>query len=42
MNPVIVEKDFWVYLILKRLFLELRLEGQMVCKGERAFPRSMA
>jgi predicted nucleotidyltransferase component of viral defense system len=33
MNPAIVEKDFWVCWILKRLFSEPELQGQMVFKG---------
>ena len=33
MNPAIVEKDFWVCWILKRLFAESALKGQMVFKG---------
>ena len=33
MNPVIVEKDFWVCWILKRLFADPRLKDQMVFKG---------
>jgi len=33
MNPAIVEKDFWVCWILKRLFSEPELRGQMVFKG---------
>jgi hypothetical protein len=33
MNPAIVEKDFWVCWILKRLFSEPRLKDQMVFKG---------
>lgn len=33
MNPVIVEKDFWVCWILKRLFADPHLRNQMVFKG---------
>jgi hypothetical protein len=33
MNPAIVEKDFWVCWILKRLFAEPTLKKQMVFKG---------
>lgn len=33
MNPVIVEKDFWVCWILKRLFAEPELRNRMVFKG---------
>ncbi|MGD0802000.1 MAG: nucleotidyl transferase AbiEii/AbiGii toxin family protein [Terracidiphilus sp.] len=33
MNPAIVEKDFWVCWILKHLFAEPALKGQMVFKG---------
>jgi hypothetical protein len=33
MNPAIVEKDFWVCWILKRLFAEPTLKDQMVFKG---------
>jgi len=33
MNPAIVEKDFWVCWILKRLFAEPALKDQMVFKG---------
>jgi hypothetical protein len=33
MNPAIVEKDFWVCWILKHLFAEPTLKGQMVFKG---------
>jgi hypothetical protein len=33
MNPAIVEKDFWVCWILKHLFSEPGLKGQMVFKG---------
>jgi hypothetical protein len=33
MNPAIVEKDFWVCWILKQLFGEPHLKGQMVFKG---------
>jgi hypothetical protein len=33
MNPVIIEKDFWVCWILKRLFSDPTLSGQMVFKG---------
>ncbi len=33
MNPAIVEKDFWVCWLLKRLFSEPRLKEQMVFKG---------
>lgn len=33
MNPAIVEKDFWVCWILKSLFAEPALKGQMVFKG---------
>jgi hypothetical protein len=33
MNPAIVEKDFWVCWILKHLFSEPTLKGQMVFKG---------
>jgi predicted nucleotidyltransferase component of viral defense system len=33
MNPAIVEKDFWVCWILKRLFSEPSLKDQMVFKG---------
>jgi len=33
MNPAIVEKDFWVCWILKHIFAEPALKGQMVFKG---------
>jgi hypothetical protein len=33
MSPVIVEKDFWVCWILKRLFADPQLKDQMVFKG---------
>jgi hypothetical protein len=33
MNPAIVEKDFWVCWILKHIFSERILKGQMVFKG---------
>src|SRR5271155_5840628 len=33
MNPAIVEKDFWVCWILKRLFSKPGLQSQMVFKG---------
>ena len=33
MNPVIVEKDFWVCWILKRLFADPRLKDQIIFKG---------
>lgn len=33
MNPVIVEKDFWVCWILKRLFADPQLKDQMIFKG---------
>jgi hypothetical protein len=33
MSPVIVEKDFWVCWILKRLFSDSHLKNQMVFKG---------
>ena len=33
MNPAIIEKDFWVCWILKRLFSEPRRKDQMVFKG---------
>jgi len=33
MNPAIVEKDFWVCWILKHLFADPALKGQMVFKG---------
>ncbi|HMD86577.1 MAG TPA: nucleotidyl transferase AbiEii/AbiGii toxin family protein [Terriglobia bacterium] len=33
MNPVIVEKDFWVCWILKRLFADPRLKEQIIFKG---------
>ena len=33
MTPVIVEKDFWVCWILKRLFADPQLKDQMVFKG---------
>jgi hypothetical protein len=33
MSPVIVEKDFWVCWILKRLFADSQLKDQMVFKG---------
>lgn len=33
MNPVIIEKDFWVCWILKRLFSDPALAGHMVFKG---------
>lgn len=33
MNPVIVEKDFWVCWILKKLFAEPTLEDHLVFKG---------
>jgi hypothetical protein len=33
MNPAVVEKDFWVCWILKRLFSEPGLQNQMVFKG---------
>jgi hypothetical protein len=33
MNPVIVEKDFWVCWILKRLFADSRLRDHIIFKG---------
>jgi len=33
MNPVIVEKDFWVCWILKKIFAEPTLQGHLVFKG---------
>lgn len=33
MNPVIIDKDFWVCWILKRLFNDPTLSGQMIFKG---------
>jgi hypothetical protein len=33
MNPAIVEKDFWVRWMLKRLFAEPSIKDQMVFKG---------
>ncbi len=39
MNPAIVEKDFWVCWILKRLFSEPELRGKMVFKGGTSLSR---
>jgi hypothetical protein len=35
MGPVIVEKDFWVCWILKRLFADPQLKDQMILKSLR-------